>query len=334
MTFSGWLQQQWWTPTPSSWLLVPLGWLYCGIAGLRRWCYQVGVFKVSRVSVPVIIVGNITVGGSGKTPLVVWLAQHLNSRGLRPGIVSRGYGGHDSKGPIQVRPGHDPAEVGDEPVLLARRSHCPVAVGRNRYATAQLLISTLQCSVIIADDGLQHYSLHRDIEIEVLDGNRRYGNGRCLPAGPLREPKWRAKNVDIHVCNGAPKENEIGMNLRATEAVKLGSDSQRRPLTDFQGQTVHAVAGIGNPGRFFEMLEQQGIDVIEHPFGDHFRYLPKDIDFADDRPVLMTEKDAVKCENWAGPNHWYVPVEAEPDQTLIELLKHRLQDDPNGQKTT
>jgi len=301
---------------------------------VRRWCYQIGIFRVRRVAVPVIIVGNITVGGSGKTPLVAWLAQHLSAQGLRPGIISRGYGGRVSKGPIQVKPGHSPREVGDEPVLLARRSHCPVAVGKDRHAAARFLISTQQCNVIIADDGLQHYSLHRDIEIEMLDGDRRHGNGRCLPAGPLREPRRRAKLVDIHVCNGPPRENEIGMNLRATEAIQLSSDIQRRPLNSFQGQTVHAIAGIGNPRHFFDMLEQQGIRIIEHPFDDHFAYRAVDINFGDDHPVLMTEKDAVKCEKWAGPHHWYVPVEAEPDPALIELLRHRLQDDINGQKAT
>ena len=334
MAFRHWLQQQWWKPTPASWPLVPLGLIYCIIASVRRWCYRIGIFKVRRVSVPVIIVGNITVGGTGKTPMVAWLAQHLRDRGYRPGIVSRGYGGRVSKGPILVDPGHDPKEMGDEPVLLARRSRCPVVIGKDRHAAAQLLISTQQCNVIIADDGLQHYGLYRDIEIEVIDGVRRHGNGRCLPAGPLREPRRRAKSVDIHICNGVPEENEIGMNLRATEVVQLGLGTQRRPLSDFLGQTIHAVAGIGNPRRFFELLEKHGIHVIEHPFDDHYLYQPEDINFGDDRPVFMTEKDAVKCEHWGQKDHWYVPVEAQPNLALVDLLRYRLQDKPNGQKTT
>jgi tetraacyldisaccharide 4'-kinase len=222
-------------------------------------------------------------------------------------VVSRGYGG-SSRAPRLVQATDDAAKVGDEAILLARRSRAPVATGRNRPAAAQLLINA-GCDVIVSDDGLQHYALQRDCEIVVIDGDRRFGNGRPLPAGPMREPPARLRRVDAVVVNGGDAESEgaLRMRLLATSAVAMKYGTSK-PLREFSGQPVHAIAAIGNPQRFFAMLRAIGINVIEHPLPDHAKLGIDEISFADDLAVLMTEKDAVKCRDIAGPHHWCVPV--------------------------
>jgi tetraacyldisaccharide 4'-kinase len=259
--------------------------------------------------VPVVVVGNLSVGGTGKTPLVCWLVSHLAERGFKPGVVTRGYGGA-SADPRIIDASAGPDAVGDEPILLVRRTGAPVAVGRDRPAAAQLLVNA-GCDVVVSDDGLQHYALARDCEIVVIDGERRFGNGSLLPAGPLREPKDRLAAADAVVVNGgrAPIDGAFSMRLEAGSVSSVAGGAVKA-LDDFAGLTVHAVAGIGNPQRFFDMLRAHGILVVAHPLPDHARLRAADISFGDQCPVFMTEKDAVKCAGIAGPHHWYVPVTA------------------------
>lgn len=300
--------------------LLPVSWLFCLLAIVRRQAYRIGLRKVYDLPVPVIIVGNISVGGTGKTPLVMWLVTRLKAEGYQPGIISRGYGGAARHWPQQVRPDSDPHMVGDEAVLLARHCLCPMSVGPDRVAAAQALLDYTDCDIVVSDDGLQHYALGRDVEISVIDGVRRFGNGYCLPAGPLREPISRLNSVDMVVCNGVPGPKEYQMSLHAGSVCRLDDALMRRPLESFAGQRVHAVAGIGNPQRFFHQLEERGLDVIEHSFPDHYSFSQADLDFDDELPVLMTEKDAVKCRAFAKPYHWCVPVEVKMDDRILPLL--------------
>jgi len=301
-------------------LLLPVSWLFCFVAITRRLLYRAGLLKVYHLPVPVIIVGNISVGGTGKTPLVTWLVDMLRRNGYTPGIVSRGYGGQATHWPQQVRADSDPRVVGDEAVLLSRRCACPMAVSPNRVEAAEALLSYTDCDIIVADDGLQHYALGRDVEIAVVDGVRRFGNQHCLPAGPLREPLRRLRSVDAVVTNGMPGAREYRMDLVPGTVRHLKFSTRRVTLNSFAGQTVHAIAGIGNPARFFRQLEGQGITVIEHAFPDHHPFAQEDIVFDDDLPVLMTEKDAVKCLAFATEYHWCVPVDATLDERIIPLI--------------
>jgi tetraacyldisaccharide 4'-kinase len=270
------------------------------------------------------VVGNITVGGTGKTPLVAWLANHLREEGFRPGIVSRGYRGRADTWPQQVRPDSDPVMVGDEAVMLAGQCRCPLAAAPDRVAAAGALLEHSDCSVILSDDGLQHYALQRDLEIAVIDGVRRLGSGFLLPAGPLREPAGRLREVDMVVVNGLGKTGEYPMRMRAKQAVNLRNPEQCRDLESFRGRSVHAVAGIGNPERFFRTLRQAGMRVEAHAFPDHYQFKRSDMDFGDTRPVLMTEKDAVKCRVFAAANDWYVPVRIEMPREFVEHLRKLL----------
>ncbi len=322
------LDETWYRPGPITWLLLPLSWLYCLLVAIRRRLYRRGILRRHRVSVPVIVVGNITAGGSGKTPLIIWLARHLRERGYRPGIVTRGYGGNAASWPQVVTRDSDPGAVGDEPVLIARRADCPVIADPDRVQAARLMV-TLGCDLILSDDGLQHYRLARDIEIAVIDGERRFGNGFCLPAGPLREPVGRLKTVDLVVVQGEPSHpGESGMELTATGFCPV-ADGLVRPLDAFRGQSVHAVAGIGNPGRFFGHLRKLDVQPIEHPFPDHHEYRETDLRFGDNLPVIMTEKDAVKCRSFPGPL-WYLAVEAKPDVDFVSALSARLKEVMRG----
>ncbi|MBM2830707.1 MAG: tetraacyldisaccharide-1-P 4'-kinase [Gammaproteobacteria bacterium] len=314
------IEDLWYGRHPASLMLVPLSWLYQIIVLFRRLGYQSGLLPVRRIPVPVIVVGNITVGGNGKTPLVIWLANYLKQKDFHPGIVTRGYGGAAKHWPQQVRPDSDPSMVGDEPILIARRTDCPVAASPNRYEAAAGLLEHGQCNIIICDDGLQHYALARDIEIVVVDGIRRYGNKRCLPAGPLRESMRRLNAVDMVVCNGIPGHGEYQMEYKPQQIRSLLHEDKKSDIGIFNGQMVHAVAGIGHPARFFTLLRKQGMNITEHEFPDHYRFKPGDIRFGDDLPVVMTEKDAVKCAPFAGDEHWYLPINAE----LGNSFEHRL----------
>ncbi len=313
----------WYGGHPAGLALAPLGWLFRLAVELRRLSFRLRIRKATRLGVPVIVVGNISIGGTGKTPLVIWLARYLG-RNYRPGVVCRAYGGRSRNWPQKVRADSDPASVGDEAVLLARRCGCPVAAGPDRAASARALIDHEECDLILSDDGLQHLSLARDIEIAVIDGIRRHGNGRCLPAGPLREPVSRLEDVDILVTNGQAGGGEFRMLVRPWKAMSVIGDETPRDLDAFAGVPVHAVCAIGNPGRFFEMLRAARLQVLPHAFPDHHVFSRSDIVFGDGCPVLMTEKDAVKCARFAGREHWYVPVRAELDESFALRLGNLL----------
>ncbi len=323
----------WYGRSVASRMLAPVSWLYCLVAVLRRLAYESGLAAPSRLPVPVIVVGNITVGGSGKTPLVIWISRFLRQAGFTPGIVTRGYGGRARHWPQQVRADSDPRAVGDEPVLLARRSGCPVAAAPARVDAARGLLAHSRCDIIVADDGLQHYALGRDIEIAVIDGQRRLGSGRCLPAGPLREPAGRLRYVDLVVASGTSRRGEFAMAYLPGAPRSLRDETRQRSFEAFTGDPVHAVAGIGNPGRFFSQLRRLGLTVVEHPFPDHHAYAPEDLDFGDSRPVLMTEKDAVKCTSFALEHHWYIPIEADLPPHFGGRLLTLLQRNSHGQES-
>lgn len=291
--------------------------LYGGVTALRRAAYAHGWLKSQRVDRPVIVVGNVVVGGTGKTPLVIWLVEQLRALGLRPGVVLRGFGGRGARQPRRVQPDSDPREVGDEAVLLRLRTGGPVVVGTDRVQAARWLLQE-GVNVVVADDGLQHLRLRRDFEIAVVDGVRGLGNGYLLPAGPLREPGTRLRSVDCVVVNGSGPGSErlplarpaLLMTLQGEQLQPLAGDATAVPLQALAGQTVHAVAGIGHPARFFAQLAGAGLRVFEHPFPDHHEFRPSDLQFDDGLPVLMTEKDAVKCRRFATEDCWYLPVTA------------------------
>ncbi|HEY6823908.1 MAG TPA: tetraacyldisaccharide 4'-kinase [Steroidobacteraceae bacterium] len=326
------LTQLWYREHPRASLLQPLAWLYRGITSLRARLYRSGWARSMSAGRPVVVVGNLTVGGTGKTPLTLWLAGALSAQGLRVGIVARGYGGRSGSGPRRVQADSIWQDVGDEPLILARRSGCPTVVGGDRLAAARALVA-LGVDVILADDGLQHLRLARDCEIVLIDGARGFGNGRLLPAGPLREPTARLLRVDAIVVNGdathrslaaLPAGRALTMQLQVGEAVSV-DERRRQPLAAFRGARVHAVAGIGNPQRFFAQLRAHGLEVIEHAFPDHHPLSAAELAFADSLAVLMTEKDAVKCAPFADQRLWYVPVTAQlaaPDAQ--QLLSHIL----------
>jgi tetraacyldisaccharide 4'-kinase len=290
---------------------------------LRRLGYLVRLLPSARAGIPVVAIGNLTVGGSGKTPLAIHVAELLKARRWSPAIVSRGYGG-TARAPRAVSLASDPAEVGDEPVLMARRAGCPVWVGADRAAVAvRLREEHPDCDVIVLDDGLQHYGLRRDLEIAVVDA-RAFGNGFMLPAGPLREPRTRLWSVDAVVAHGTHAVKGYAMRLEGDEAHRATDARERRKLQSFAGERVHAVAGIGDPNRFFQHLSTLGLKLVPHPFPDHHPFRERDLEFGDGAPVLMTEKDAVKCKRFARPQHWVLPVRAVPDPAFDEWLLRRL----------
>jgi tetraacyldisaccharide 4'-kinase len=317
------LQRIWYDGAPVPFWLSVLVPVYRALRALDLAMYRAGIRKSARVDAPVIVIGNLTAGGSGKTPLAIALVEALRARGFKPAIVSRGYGGSQRTASV-LDETPDPRRYGDEPSLMRRRTGAAVAVGRNRAEAAALLVRD-GANIVIADDGLQNPSLARDIEICVVDGQRRFGNERLLPAGPLREPLARLASIDFRVCNGARAEpGEIAMRLNGEMAVAVVGAPRARPLSSFARQRVHGVAAIGNPGRFFTGLQARGIEVIPHPFPDHHAFTPTDIDFGDGLPVLMTEKDAIKCVGFAGEDVWCVPVSAELPSTFIDALIERL----------
>jgi tetraacyldisaccharide 4'-kinase len=342
-----WLNNIWYRGGAGAALLQPLALLYGAAVSRRRKAYSSGKRRAIHIGVPVIIVGNLTVGGTGKTPLVAWLAQQLSKRAWRPGIVSRGYGSRAAAA-REVSESSPWEEVGDEPLLLKQRTELPVFVGRDRVAAACELVKR-GVDVIVSDDGLQHLRLARDCEIVVVDGTRGFGNGRLLPAGPLRELPERMRNADAIVINGASSNaaavqwsglydysvrmelipEEVRALMRNPQVVIAPEDERltsasRQPLEAFRGQRVHALAGIGNPERFFGTLRAAGIHVIEHPFPDHHAYRARELRFGDGQPVLMTEKDAVKCRAFAEPGMWYVPVGARFSENDAEVLLERV----------
>ena len=321
------LHNIWYNNTGMTVILRPLAWLYCAIVFVRRLLYKLHIIKSSKLEVPVIVIGNLTVGGTGKTPVVIHVANLLKRSGYSPGIISRGYGGKAKTWPQQVRPDCDPVMVGDEAILIARRTGCPMAVGPDRAATGAMLQKYSNCDIIISDDGLQHYALNRDVEVVVIDGQRRFGNGFCLPAGPLREPVSRKEKVDFVITNGIAGSNEYSMEYRGNIAINLADESRRIKLEEFSDGLVHVVAGVGNPERFFEQMRNKGINVAEHAFSDHHPFTIDELNFGDDLPILMTEKDAVKCYRFPSENMWYLPIEVymdnDFDMQLLNLLEKK-----------
>ncbi|MBI1194281.1 MAG: tetraacyldisaccharide 4'-kinase [Gammaproteobacteria bacterium] len=318
------LQAVWYRRKKSPWsfALWPLAALFGLITAFRRGAYRCGFFKVHHPAVPVVVVGNITVGGTGKSPLIITLAKQLRKAGFHPGILSRGYRGAADSWPQAVGPDSDPLMFGDEPVMIAARTRCPVAVGPDRVAAVRkLLVEHAECDVILSDDGLQHYRLGRDIEIVVVDGARRFGNGLLLPAGPLREPIERLAEADFVVTNGGHAEpGEYGMTLRPLAWRPVTGAGERMELNAFDARDAHAVAAIGHPERFFSTLTQLGIRFDKRTFPDHHPLWPADLAFDDELPILMTEKDAVKCRDFALENAWYLEVEATVSRDLIDSL--------------
>lgn len=308
-----------------AYLLSPLSWVYCIISVMRRNLYRWGIKKTRRFSVPVIVVGNITVGGVGKTPFVIWLANWLTSQGFRPGIVSRGYGGRANHQAQIVTDKSDPNLVGDEAVLLCQKTQCPMAIAVNRPRAVEKLLATFDCNIIISDDGLQHHALARDIEIVVVDAERQLGNRFCLPAGPLRESTRRLKTVDWVINNGGANEiSEDYFTMGLRDVYQINQPEKKLNLQAFVGRRVHAVAGIGNPPRFFQQLKNAGIQIIEHAFPDHYAYQESDLNFNDDLLVMMTEKDAVKCREFANDRYWCVPLSIDISPSLLSKLQKRL----------
>jgi len=314
--------RHWYRLSPVSLLLFPLSLVFGLAVAARRLMYRVGVLSSARAGVPVIVVGNLTVGGTGKTPLILALVKSLCARGLKPAVISRGYGGA-STAPRAVASGDDAAQVGDEPLLIAERCGCPVWIGADRIAAAHALRAAHpECDVILCDDGLQHYRLQRDFEIAVQD-ERGLGNGFLLPAGPLREPGGR--RVDATVQNGgAPRAGALAMRLVQAGFYQVGDESARLAPADLMGKRLHAVAGIGNPDRFFAQLSQMGLAFTAHPFPDHHAFREGDLVFPDCDLVLMTEKDAVKCRRFGRRDLIALRVEAEVDPALTELILKRI----------
>jgi tetraacyldisaccharide 4'-kinase len=326
-----WLERQWQRRTTGAVLLFPLAALFGAVSAIRRVLYRHRILRRERLDVPVIVVGNIMAGGTGKTPLVLWLCAWLRSRGYRPGVVTRGYGGtaHEA---APVHAGSDPALYGDEAVLLAARSGCPVWAGRKRAAAGRALLAAHpECDVIISDDGLQHYALERDIEIVVVDAARGNGNGWLLPAGPLREPASRLRSVDAVVVHGLPLAEgcadvpSFGMHLVGRCFYNLLNRERRVGAEYFEHKSVHAIAGIGRPQRFFGHLQQLGMTFSAHPYPDHYAFQAADLAYGNADAIVMTEKDAVKCQRFASERCWALPVDAEVDTGLGALVLRQLE---------
>lgn len=315
------IERIWSGKSPLYWLLIPFSLLYGMITFVRRLFYKTGVFSSWRSPVPVIIVGNLTAGGNGKTPLVIWLVERLKAQGIRAGVISRGYGGKAERYPLLLQPETTTLQAGDEPVLIYQRVKAPVAVAPNRSQAIQAILADHPVDIIIADDGLQHYALKRDIELAVIDGVRRLGNGWWLPAGPVRERKNRLASVDAVIVNGGvPQDGEIPMRLTAEKAVNLAT-GETKAVNELN--QVVAMAGIGYPPRFFKTLTELGVKINKcHSFADHKSYTFDELSVltAESEILLMTEKDAVKCRSFAQTNWWYLPVDAvipEEDEKRI-----------------
>lgn len=323
-----WLEDAWYKEMYLSTWIMPFSMFYVDAVRLRRFMYRTGLKKTTKLPVPVIVVGNITVGGTGKTPLVIWLVEYLRTQGYNPGVISRGYAGEASLITQDVSADSTPQQVGDEAIVIFNRCQCPVTVGADRVSAGRKLLSQHPCDVLISDDGLQHYALQRDVEIVVIDGQRRFGNGYCLPAGPLREPIDRIRQVDLLVVNNPvePQEAEFPMYYQGDEWINLQT-GERKTSEEFKNTRCHAIAGVGNPARFFSQLAAAGLECDTLAFPDHHAFKAEDITFKDSKPVLMTEKDAVKCRHFATARHWYLPVTAqlpaEFSQKLLKLLKEK-----------
>ncbi|MDO6562483.1 tetraacyldisaccharide 4'-kinase [Amphritea sp. 1_MG-2023] len=327
------LEQAWYKGDRWLKLLRPLSWLFCYLAARRRQQYRDGSKPSWTASVPIIVVGNISVGGTGKSPLVIWLVDHLRRQGYTPGVISRGYRASPPSIPYLVTAEASAAEAGDEPLMIVRRTGVPLVISADRVAAAKFLLAQTSCDLIISDDGLQHYALNRTIEIAVIDGARGFGNRRCLPEGPLREPVSRLNEVDLIVVNGASPKRVLSashakkafqMNLQPNRLVALKSHVHVNPEDWCDSSQINAVAAIGNPARFARTLENLGFEPRLRSFADHHHYSANDFAFAQQLPLIMTEKDAVKCDHIALDNAWYLQVNAKMDEGFSASLETML----------
>ncbi len=330
-----WYQKSLWL-----YLLFPLAITYWLLSSVRRLLYHAGILSSYRPPVPIVIVGNIAVGGTGKTPLVIALCRALESAGMKPGVISRGYGGSAPIYPYSVTPNSNPLHSGDEPLLIAEQSQVPVVVDANRENAIRCLLANNACDVIIADDGLQHYALQRDVEIVVVDGRRNFGNRCVLPVGPLREPVSRLNHVDYVVSNGPGLDlvsatNQHLMNLQPTMLTSL-ADGKTVAVAEWNfPKRVHAVAGIGNPDRFYRTLKSIGFDPIEHSFADHHHFTESDLAFDSELPIIMTAKDAVKVRELDCLDHcWYLSVEAAVDNDFFPRVIQQIKTCAQHQSST
>ena len=336
----------WQTINPVSILLFPISLVFCFLVILRRQLYRIGLLSSYKASIPIIVVGNIYIGGNGKTPFVIWLVNQLKLSGYKPAIVSRGYGALNEQSakipfPRLVNLQQNHQLFSDEPLLIYKSTECPVIIDPIRIRAVKKIEQSLDCDIIVSDDGLQHYAMLRDIEINISDAKRLYGNSFCLPAGPLREHRQRLKSIDYHVFNisqiDAGKntqqyaDNEYSMNYELHSLCPLcrnESNNSLSTLEDFKGKIVHAVAGIGEPKNFFELLKTYGLSIIEHPFDDHYQYQKDDLNFVETYPIIMTEKDAVKCQSVFAEesleNCWFLPIEAKIDDNLLNSIISQL----------
>ncbi len=310
------IEQSWYKPfSLITLLLLPLSAIFGCVALVRKYCYEVGVFKPFVSNTPVIVVGNISVGGNGKTPFVLWLHDYLTAQGLSVGLISRGYGGQAAHYPLLVTANTTTLEAGDEPVLLFNRLRCPLVVGPNRQQNIEMLNHQFQLDVIISDDGMQHYKMARSIECCIVDSERKFGNGFLMPAGPLRETVSRLNSVDLVIENGS--EHEFSYRLQPSIIKRVADNTEIKTTI----KTAHAVSAIGNPQRFEASLKAQGIALLStHHFRDHYAYTANDFAQFGEDCILMTEKDAVKCRDFAKPNWYYLPVDAQPTAAVINTL--------------
>jgi tetraacyldisaccharide 4'-kinase len=311
----------WYRGAPWLWLLRPLEFIFRGLTAVRRAFYQWGLLPSYRSPVPLVVVGNITVGGTGKTPVVLALIEHLQSEGIRAGMVSRGYGASAGSFPHSVDAQSSARDCGDEALLIYARTGCPCVVGPDRSAAVRQLLTQFQVDVIVSDDGLQHYAMARDIEIAVLDQYRGIGNGFCLPAGPLREPASRLKRVDSQLVRGGD-EPATAVRYQPVSLVELSSGKECPVSPQALQQQVHAVAGIGQPDQFFDTLTEHGFELERHVYPDHHMYSAQELAGLSDKPVIMTEKDAVKCRQFDNRNYWYLKINALiPGQVLQRVVQ-------------
>ncbi|HEK0906266.1 TPA: tetraacyldisaccharide 4'-kinase [Pseudomonas putida] len=326
MAFTDRLLAAWYQGHPALGLLRPLEALYRRVVTRKRARFLSGESASYRAPVPVIVVGNITVGGTGKTPMILWLIEHCRSLGLKVGVVSRGYGAKPPHFPWRVRASQSAVQAGDEPLLIVQRTDVPLMIDPDRSRAVQALLAVEPLDLILCDDGMQHYRLARDLELVLIDAARGLGNGRCLPAGPLREPVERLDDVGAVLHNGATVDPPRGFafGLRPSALVNLRT-GERRPLEHFPaGQALHAVAGIGNPQRFFNTLQGLNWQPVPHPFADHAQFDAQSLAFEPPLPLVMTEKDAVKCRDFAGDDWWYLAVDAEPSPSFVAWFDAQL----------
>ena len=325
MVIENYLQRIWSRRGLIAYAFWPLSVIYSAAVELRRIAYSSGLLPVERFTVPIIVVGNLTVGGTGKTPLTIWLVEFLRAKGLRPAVVSRGYG-RRGKGPMVVTPERTADEVGDEPLLIYRRTGVPVAVGSQRADAIKMLMLDYECDVFISDDGLQHLAIESNLKIALIDGDERFGNGFLLPAGPLREHVKRINYVDLILVRDGKKENEMNMQHEISKAVNINNRQNVQPLKSFSNEHVTTIAGIRHPQRFFDLLAEKGIQSKNIAYPDHYGYTTRDFANLQEpgTTILMTEKDAVKCESFAASSWWCVVVDVKPDEQFIEELTSKL----------